>query len=172
MPTQLPLDKRINYRLNLIAQGWSAVVVAMARSKYRLNPAAMKILSVIAHYQPISPGELGTRTATDSPKIARAVGSLTEQGLVERLPDPHDGRRAVLSVTARGAKINADIDRFANLMEARITSEFTEAERKALQAVLDKLEMAIHRQLRGASWNSILDEAEDDEPARTRRPRH
>jgi len=148
MPTQLPLDKRINYRLNLIAHGWSAVVFAMARGKYRLNAAAMKILSVIAHYQPISPSELGTRTATDSPKIARAVGTLVEQGLVERLPDPHDGRRAVLSVTAKGAKVNADIDGFANLMEAKITSELTEAERKSLYAILDKLETAIQRQLR------------------------
>ncbi|NML46184.1 winged helix-turn-helix transcriptional regulator [Ramlibacter sp. G-1-2-2] len=149
MPTQQPLDKRINYRLNLIAHGWSAVVAAKMRGKYRLNAAAMKILSVIAHYQPISPSELGTRTATDSPKIARAVGTLVDQGLVERLPDPHDGRRAVLSVTPKGARIHADIDDLANTMQAKITSELTEAERKSLYAILDKLEAGVHRQLRG-----------------------
>ncbi len=140
----------INYRLNVIAHRWSALVVAQARSAYRLGPAPMRLLTVIARYQPISPGELVARTALDSPKVARAVGVLVEQGLVARTPDAQDGRRAVLTATPEGARVFAGIDGFSRRIEARVTASLTPTERRHLDAILDKLEAAT-RQLQQAS---------------------
>lgn len=155
-----PLDRRINYRLNRISDRWSALVVSMARAKYRLNPAAMKVLSVIACYQPISPGELIERTSSDSPKVARNIGYLTEQGLIERIPDQMDGRRALVRVTTKGAKVNADIEKLSNLVEKRITSALTESELKTFYRILDTIEVAVHQQLGNSSWMSLVNGVE------------
>jgi DNA-binding MarR family transcriptional regulator len=176
-PAPHPLDRRINYRLNQISHHWSAVVVAMARSKYQLNPTGMRILSVIACYQPVSPSELVEHTSSDSPKVARAVGYLAEQRLIERVPDPQDGRRAILRLTTKGARVNADIDTLSQAVEARVLSALTESDRQVFYAVLDKIEASIDQQLRGASWTRVAVEAPADtavptlEPAAARRKR-
>ena len=141
----------VNYRLNLIAHRWSALVVAAARAQYRINPAAMRVLTVIARYQPISPGELVARTASDSSKIARAVAMLVQQGLIRRTPDAQDGRRAVLAVTPKGARAYAGIDGFSQSMEARVTASLTPAERRQLDAILGKLEVATQQLLQAAN---------------------
>lgn len=143
----VPLDKRINYRLGLISHRWSALVASMARTRYRLNPAAMRVLSVIAHYHPVSPGELILRTSSDSPKIARAVASLVDAGLVKKSDDPADGRRWVLSVTRKGAEVNAEIEKLANLVEENVTSALTSGQKEALAEILQTIELALGRQL-------------------------
>lgn len=136
----------INYRLSQISHGWSALVYRLARPQHRLNPTSMKIFSVIARHQPISPGELMNRTALDSPKVARAVRTLTDQGLIARAPDPLDRRRAVLTVTPAGAQVFEDVDRAARQAEERLMASLTAAERASLQVILNKLELALQQQ--------------------------
>ena len=137
----------INYRLNLIAHRWSALVSASARASYGIRPSAMRVLTVIARYEPISPGELVVRTALDSPKVARAVSLLVDDGLVRRLPDPNDGRRAVLTVTPKGAAAFAGVDGFSQRMEDRVTASLTQVERRYLEVILDKLVTATQQLL-------------------------
>ena len=160
----------INYRLNLIAHRWSALVTATARSKYRIKPAAMRLLTVIARYEPISPGELVERTALDSPKVARAVSLLVDDGLVWRAADPNDGRRAVLTVTPKGAQVFAGIDAFCQRTEDRVTASLTQAERRYLELILDKLEGATQRLLLAADAPDAADAAADEAPAAPRPP--
>lgn len=144
------MSGHINYRINLIAHRWSALVYATARSKYRLKPGAMRLLTVIARFAPISPGELVARTASDSPKVARGVSLLLNDGLIRRTPDPNDGRRAVLTVTPKGAQVFAGIDGFSQRTEDRVTAALTPAERRQLEILLDKLDAATQRLLLAA----------------------
>lgn len=139
-----PLDKRINYRFNQISHRWSALVIALVRKKYQLSPAEMKMLSVIGCYQPMSPGDLVNRTTSDSPKVARVVARLVEAGLIERVQDSVDGRRAVLTVTAQGAIVNEEIDRISHQVQTRISEALTAEDRKRLDAILGKLEFGVH----------------------------
>lgn len=142
------VDRRINYRLGLVSHRWSALVASMARARFKLNPAAMRVLSVIAHYQPVSPGELVLRTSSDSPKIARAVGALVEAGLIKKSGDRADGRRSLLSVTKKGAGVNAEIEKMANLVEESVTAALSAKQRDALDGILDAIEHALQQQLR------------------------
>jgi len=132
----------------------------MARTKYRLNLGELKALSVIARYQPVSPSELIERTSMDSPKVARVVGRLAADGFIERLPDEHDGRRAVLLVTAKGQEANADIDRFSSLVEEKAMLGLSLAEQKALYTILDKLETVLHRELGSTNWLALREAGE------------
>jgi DNA-binding MarR family transcriptional regulator len=63
------------------------------------------------------------------------------RGLIERAPDPDDGRRAVMSITAAGLDLlrsrrNAKVQQLARALSA----EFTAAERDQLAAVAPLLE--------------------------------
>jgi DNA-binding MarR family transcriptional regulator len=46
--------------------------------------------------------------AIDQPRASRLVARMVEAGLVRRGADPADGRRSVLSLTPRGARVLAD----------------------------------------------------------------
>lgn len=54
--------------------------------------------------------------------------------------------------------MNADIDRLSNIAESKIISGLGEGEEAVFYSVLDKIEAAIDRQLRGATWSQIFDE--------------
>lgn len=169
--TALPLNKRINYRLNQISRNWSALVVAMARSKYKLNPDAIKTLSVIAHYQPLSPTDLMERTSSDSPKVARALRVLTEEGLVERQADPNDGRRAMITTTSKGTKVNGEVEELSNTVEQMVLAALDEAEVRSLYTILDKVEDVVRQRLGGSTWNQLEAQAREARPKAKPKPR-
>ncbi|MEU4244517.1 MarR family transcriptional regulator [Actinoplanes sp. NPDC026619] len=70
------------------------------------------LLGVLAQIDDLPAGcharELAARTSLDPSTISRAVAALVTHGLVERRPDPHDGRASVLVVTAAGHAAMAD----------------------------------------------------------------
>ncbi|WP_037912726.1 MarR family winged helix-turn-helix transcriptional regulator [Actinacidiphila yeochonensis] len=75
--------------------------------------------------------------------MASVVGVLEERGLVERRPDPADGRRQLISVSAAGRAFLADRRHASQEWLTRVLEEhFTEAERRTVvdaMALLDRL---------------------------------
>ena len=67
-------------------------------------PGTFKILSVISRGGPVTASTLAERLVADKGMISRQVGELEELGLIQRTPDPHDGRVRVISVTPLGAE--------------------------------------------------------------------
>ncbi len=50
----------------------------------------------------MTPGDLASRERVSAPSMSKTVATLVESGLVVRTPDPDDGRRCLLVVTASG----------------------------------------------------------------------
>lgn len=73
--------------------------------------------------------------------IAQQVATLRHAGLVKTAPDPHDGRKALISITARGLKLFDAVaaSRNAWLMRA-IASQVPEKEQAALAKAIELLE--------------------------------
>src|SRR5262245_15958021 len=102
----------------------------------RLDRGGATTASALARLEQISPQSMGATLA-----------GLEERGLVERRPDPQDGRRAVLSVTERGLGLlhdrrNARTEQLA----AALSSGFTRAELKQLMnsaPLLERLAQSI-----------------------------
>lgn len=91
----------------------------------RLDRSGPSTVADMARVAQISPQSMGTTLA-----------SLEARGLVARAPDPHDGRRIVLSLTDAGREVvrtgrNARIE----LLSDAIAQHFTPAERAQLLAV-------------------------------------
>lgn len=68
-----------------------------------LSPGAYKLFGVIARRGPVTPSDLAERTLSDRSQVSRLVRELESHELIERTPDPRDGRSFLLSATAHGA---------------------------------------------------------------------
>ena len=96
----------------------------------RLDRGGPATASALARLEQISPQSMGATLA-----------SLEAKGLIERRPDPEDGRRAVLSVTGAGlgwlrSKRNAGVEQLAKALSAG----FTPAELQVLLTAAPLLE--------------------------------
>ena len=86
--------------------------------------------SALARLERISPQSMGA-----------TVAALEERGLVGRAPDPADGRRSILSLSADGrALLQRRRSARSEYLSAALESAFTRAEVKQLQAAAPLIE--------------------------------
>jgi len=67
-----------------------------------LTPTAVSALATVERHGPLTPSELAAIERVKRPTATRTLRGLVDAGLVERAPDPADGRSALLSVNAEG----------------------------------------------------------------------
>ncbi|HET9162793.1 MAG TPA: MarR family transcriptional regulator [Solirubrobacterales bacterium] len=68
----------------------------------QLTPTSAAALATVERHGPLTPSELAEIERVKRPTATRTLGVLGEAGLVERAPDPADGRSALVSITAAG----------------------------------------------------------------------
>jgi DNA-binding MarR family transcriptional regulator len=67
-----------------------------------LSPTAAAALATVERHGPLTPSELAEIERIKRPTGTRTLRQLEEAGLVDRAPDPADGRSALVSVNAAG----------------------------------------------------------------------
>jgi DNA-binding MarR family transcriptional regulator len=67
-----------------------------------LTPTSAAALATVERHGPLTPSELAEVERVKRPTATRTLRVLGEAGLVERTPDPEDGRSALVSITAAG----------------------------------------------------------------------
>ncbi len=65
-------------------------------------PGAYKVFTTIARRETVTQTALAEQLQVDKGQLSRTVRDLESLGLIERHPDPHDGRSSLLSPTATG----------------------------------------------------------------------
>lgn len=75
--------------------------------------------------------------------VTRRLDSMTARGLVERLPDPDDGRAWLVRLTSAGAGVVGPMLADNVPRNARIEGEFSDAEWETLNALLARLLTAL-----------------------------
>jgi DNA-binding MarR family transcriptional regulator len=90
---------------------------------------------------PTTPGELAKLEQISPQSMGATLAALEARGLVERRPDPRDGRRVVLSATEAGRAVLLDRrnERTGQLAQA-LSAGFTPAELSQLMAAAPLLE--------------------------------
>jgi DNA-binding MarR family transcriptional regulator len=68
----------------------------------QLTPTAAAALVTVERHGPLTPSELAEIERVKRPTATRTLRVLGEAGLVERAPDPEDGRSALVSITPAG----------------------------------------------------------------------
>jgi DNA-binding MarR family transcriptional regulator len=74
-----------------------------------LNPTSYMLLSTLSERGTRRAADLAELFALDKGSVSRVVHQLLELGLVERTPDPADGRASILSVTDEAVRRLAEV---------------------------------------------------------------
>ncbi len=139
----------------------SAVVLrlAIARTARRmrqeagsdLSPTALASLASIERHAPLTPTRLAEIEGVKRPTTTRAVKHLVEAGLVERVPDPNDGRSCRLTMTRAGAGYLAEARSRKSAYLARLLDSLSADDVATLERAAIILEDALENSDRGQS---------------------
>jgi DNA-binding MarR family transcriptional regulator len=109
----------------------------------RLTPTAVAALATVERHGPLTPSELAGIERVKRPSATRTLRVLTEAGLVERTPDPADGRSALVSVSAAGRERLRRLRGRKNAYLARRMRELPAADVAALERAAEILELML-----------------------------
>jgi DNA-binding MarR family transcriptional regulator len=105
-----------------------------------LSPSLTAALSTVERHGPLIPSELAARERIQRPTATRVLARLEEQGLIERMPDPRDGRSSLVTASKAGRDLLAELrTRKTAFLAARIETLSAE-ERATLDRAADILE--------------------------------
>ncbi|BCY13620.1 MarR family winged helix-turn-helix transcriptional regulator [Actinoplanes sp. L3-i22] len=132
------------------AAGEIRVVFSRLRRRLRevaalgdLTPSQTSVLSRIERGGPASMSDLAAAERVRPQSMAAILTAIGEHGLIQRSPDPTDGRRQLVSLTESGREAIAGSRRQREEWLARaLADHFTETERQTLlsaMALMDKL---------------------------------
>ena len=89
---------------------------------------------------PVRLSELNRHVLLSQPALSRLVDRLAERGIVERKPDPADGRGVLLSLTPDGQALQRQVGRgHARGVARAMTARLTPGELRQLEAICLKL---------------------------------
>ncbi|MBS0336586.1 MAG: MarR family transcriptional regulator, partial [Proteobacteria bacterium] len=153
---RLDLEHRTAYRFSIISALSTRCMLDLYR-KLGLTVGGWRTLSIIGRYEPIHPGSIAERTSVDPDKVTRAVDRLVAKRLVARKVDSVDRRRIVLTLTARGRRVYAEIDGVRRAVEQKFLSVLTRDELARFNATMDKLEAQARAIFSGkGAWRELL----------------
>lgn len=112
-------------------------IAASAFGPFGLRVTDLRILNVLHGEEAISVAELSRRSRVDKAWISRLVRELETKKLVARAPDPKDSRATLVSLTAAGRRLQAEI---LPLARAHETEALGDVDRANLVAMLDAFE--------------------------------
>jgi DNA-binding MarR family transcriptional regulator len=108
---------RLEREIGLLLRRSRAISYRLARELHPdLDGAAYGLLALLQDAGPLRASTLVTRLGLDKSTVSRQVASLVDLGLVDRAPDPVDGRAQVLTPSAEGA---ARLARIRDVRRAR-----------------------------------------------------
>jgi DNA-binding MarR family transcriptional regulator len=67
-----------------------------------LTPTSTAALATIERHGPLTPSELAEIERVKRPTVTRTLGCLEREGLVQRTPDPADGRSSLVAINSAG----------------------------------------------------------------------
>ena len=135
----LQLDDFLPYRLSVASNLVSDAIASAYVRLFALSVAEWRLVAVIAEQNGLTQRELVTRTRMDKVTVSRATIALTERGLIERKPNPGDGRSQLLSLSAEGAELYGHVTPQALALEAQIFGELDQKELALFNDLLDRI---------------------------------
>jgi DNA-binding MarR family transcriptional regulator len=95
-------ESAVRLRLAIVRTARRLRQEAVGAGASELTPTAASALATVERHGPLTPSELAEIERVKRPTATRTLRLLTDAGLVDRAPDPDDGRSALVSVSPAG----------------------------------------------------------------------
>ena len=105
-----------------------------------LGPSQVAALATIERQGPLAPSELAERERIKRPTATRILARLAEAGLVVRIPDPSDGRSAIVSISPDGRALLRRLRQRKTAYLAKRLRELPDQDVRALARAAEVLE--------------------------------
>ena len=135
----LSLAAFLPYRLSVLSNTVSKRIADLYRAEFELSMPGWRVMAIIGETPGVNATDIVTRTVMDKVAVSRAVASLIEKGFVRRAAAQDDGRRSLLSLTAKGQETYARIVPMAEAEERAVTKTLSDEETAELNRLLGKL---------------------------------
>ncbi len=140
MNESLRLGQFLPYRCNALAQQISLSLSRIYVERFDITVPEWRTLVTLAEYGVLSAKQVGALTSMDKVRVSRAVALMERKRLLQRSPCAEDSRSQLLELTPEGLALYRRIEPEALGWEAQLLAPLDSAERRALFALLDKLE--------------------------------
>lgn len=137
---RLDLEQRTFYRFSMLATQINRAVAHAYVQKFGRPAHGWKVVTVLGRFGPLSASQIHAHTTLEMDKVTRIVDSLVEQGLASRQQDPTDRRRVIVSLSAKGKRINTQIEYMIAEMEHEFLIALNKGDRDILYDLLDRLQ--------------------------------
>jgi DNA-binding MarR family transcriptional regulator len=135
----LTVDDLLNYRLSRLFAASGAMVVRLCEGRYGITRREWRLIALLAAHGAMSPSELSQRAHLERTRTSRHITELVEKGLIARVQNMQDGRRAQVDLTADGRRLHDELFPQSVHFNGQVLSVLTPAELRAFEAALDKL---------------------------------
>jgi DNA-binding MarR family transcriptional regulator len=105
-----------------------------------LSPSLTAALATVERHGPLTPSEVAARERIQRPTATRVLARLEEQGLIERMADPRDGRSSLLTTSKAGRELLAELRTRKTAFLASRIDRLPPEDRATLERAADILE--------------------------------
>ena len=105
----------------------------------KIGPLGVMTILALSDLQPCSIQTLCTDLGRDNSQMTRLLNRLGEKHLVERHPDPNDGRASLVELTERGEEMVAEIRNAMAQAIEELGPRITRAQSATLVEILEQL---------------------------------
>jgi DNA-binding MarR family transcriptional regulator len=131
---QSSLGYQVNHLARLMAQALRTTILPLG-----VVPGQCAQLLALYEEDGLSQRELCERVRVEQPTMANTLRRMERDGLVRRLPDPHDGRRAVVTLTERARGLEEALVGAARSVNSGATKGITDEELAVFMATLARI---------------------------------
>ncbi len=110
-----------------------------ALEPYGIGPAAFRLLDLVARAGGLAPSVAASRLGVRQPTVSGWIAELARAGVLERVGDDADGRRASLRLTAYGGTVHAAASVAIRRRQLRLASAIAPHAQADLLESLDAL---------------------------------
>jgi DNA-binding MarR family transcriptional regulator len=133
----------VPFRLNRLADAVSQDLSEIYRDRFGLEIPEWRVLVTVGQRRECTAQHVAASTRMHKTRVSRAVASLWQRKLIERVACVADGREMRLRLTKAGRKIHAILVPLALERERRLLARMSDVHSQAFITALSQLEGAL-----------------------------
>jgi DNA-binding MarR family transcriptional regulator len=135
----MELARFFPYRMAVLAESVSQCLAQVYSERFGLTRDEWRVLAALAEAGTVKTAHVMASTTLEKMRVSRAAARMESADLIERLPDPQDGRGWLLRLRPAGRVLYQKIVPVVQAREAFLLEALNPQEQVVLDQALDRL---------------------------------